>query len=124
MEFDGMVSSGDEQMHKRLFHYAMLVYALGLIAAITLNVDVAEQTARAPVQGDGPGGKGAASDAMTNCATRPEVHVVATPAPASEHAETKAPCAARVQEVAPIVVPIAPEPAVIPVVEPTVRQNL
>lgn len=117
-----MVPSGDGSMHQRLFHYAMLVYALGILAAITLNVDVSEQTASAPAE---PGVKSAASNSALDCSSQPDVHVVAS-APATvetAQAEIKAPCAARIKEL-PIPGAMGPKPAVIPVVEPLVRQEL
>lgn len=111
-------------MHQRIFHYAMLIYAFGFIAALTLNIDIPEQTARAPASTADPAASKTASNAVADCAALPGVLAVASAglSPGVKAVDVKTPCVAPAREVAPAA--IAPKPAAIPVVEPLMRQEL
>jgi hypothetical protein len=114
-------------MHQRIFHYAMLVYAFGFIAALTLNIDIPEQTARAPVRTAEQELPSAGSNALMNCSAQPDVHVVASASPSVPspgQVGAKAACAPRVLEVMPVPGALAPKPAPVPIAEPLVRQDL
>jgi hypothetical protein len=120
-----MVPSGDGSMHQRLFHYAMIVYAFGFIVALTLNIDVSEQIARAPAKVADPAAS-IVSNAANDCASQPNVRAIASAgaSPSLEPVGVKAPCVAHVQNVVPLPDTAAPKPVVIPVVEPVARQDL
>ena len=112
-------------MHQRLFHYAMIVYAFGFIVALTLNVDVPEQIARAPAKVADPASN-IVSNAASDCASQADVRAVASASasPSLEPVGVKVPCVAHVQDVVPVPGAAAPKPVVIPVVEPVARQDL
>ncbi len=114
-------------MHQRIFHYALLVYAFGFIAAVTLNVDVYEQIAPAPVTTAAPKLPSTASNAVMECVPAPDAHVVASATPSSPNLEqigmTPA-CAPRILEVVPVPGAVTSKPADIPVEAPLVRQDL
>jgi hypothetical protein len=99
----------------------MIVYAFGFIVALTLNVDVPEQIARAPDPA-----ANIVSNAASDCAGQPNVRAVASAnaSPSLEPVGVKAPCVAHVQDVVPLPGAVAPKPVVIPVVEPVARQDL
>jgi hypothetical protein len=108
-------------MHQRLFHYAMIVYAFGFIVALTLNIDVSEQIARAPAKVADPAAN-IVSNAANDCASQAVASAIASPR--LEPVGVKAPCVEPVQDVVPLPATSAPKPVIIPVVEPVARQDL
>lgn len=112
-------------MHQRLFHYAMIVYAFGFIAALTLNFPLSEQMASGPTRVVEPAAK-STSTAAFDCASQPDVLVVASAGAARslEKVDVKEPCPARAEVVAPVAGGAAPKPAAVPVVQPLARQDL
>jgi hypothetical protein len=91
---------GGVSMHQRLFHYAMLVYALGFIAALTLNVDMGDETSRGTAKTAAKIADVPTPALAANCADEPDVHVVASQEDKGllKQADVKAPCAAAPQE--------------------------
>ena len=112
-------------MHQRLFHYAMIVYAFGFIAAVTLNFPLSEQMASAPARVAEPAAQ-STSTAAVDCAGQPGVLVAASAGAARslEKVVVKEPCADRTPVVAPGAGGVAPKPVAVPVVEPVARQDL
>ncbi len=86
-------------MHQRLFHYAMLVYALGFVAALTLNIDVGDEMSRGMAKTAAKTADVTSPALAANCADQPDVHVVAQEDKALlKQADIKAPCTAATQE--------------------------
>lgn len=87
-------------MHQRVFHYAMLVYALGFIAALTLNIDVGDELSRGTAKTAAKTADVPSPALAANCADQPDVHVVASQEDKAllKQADVKAPCTAAAQE--------------------------
>lgn len=114
-------------MHQRIFYYAMVVYAFGFVAALTLNFDIYDQTARAPDGTTEPKVSSVASSAVIGCAHQPDVHVVASAPPSSlglEQVASAPDCAHRILEVVPVPSAATSKSADIPVEGPLVPQDL
>jgi hypothetical protein len=114
-------------MHQRIFHYALFVYAFGFIAAVTLNIDIYEQVAPAPLTAAAPKLPSAASNALMECKDAPDAHVVASATPSPPNLEPigmTPDCAHRMLEVVPVPGAVTSQPAAIPVEAPLVRQDL
>ena len=104
-------------MHQRLFSYAMLVYAFGFVAALTLNIDVPDEVSQGPAKVAPKVAEAGSLTGAANCAGVPDIHVVSAPDEKtnSNPSVGNSPCTTSAQDLAsPVVEPGAITPAAMP----------